>query len=116
MSLNSKMNDQAKDTYVNIITSVAGSAASQVDGVASVSYEAGLAKSIRLGKHKKNNAVKVELYDDMTAIIDISVNVYYGYVIPKVIANMQQAILDEVERTTSYKVKAVNVVVAGVVN
>lgn len=111
----SQDNYQARETYVSIITSVAGSAASQVDGIASVSYEAGLGKNIKLGKNKKNNAISVELYDDMTAIIDVSVNVYYGYVIPRVIAGLQEKIKTEVERATSYKVKAVNVTVAGVV-
>lgn len=111
----SQDNYQARETYVSIITSVAGSAASQVDGIASVSYEAGLSKNIKLGKNKKNPAISVELYDDMTAIIDVSVNVYYGYVIPRVVAGLQEKIKTEVERATSYKVRAINVNVAGVV-
>ena len=52
----SQDNYQARETYVNIITSVAGSAASQVDGIASVSYEAGLSKNLKLGKNKKSHA------------------------------------------------------------
>lgn len=115
MSFEGKNSYEAKETYVNIIMSVAGSAASQVDGVASVSYEAGLAKNIKLGKHKKNNAIAVELYDDGTAIIDISVNLYYGTPMPRIIAALQEKIKTEVERATSYTVKAVNVIVAGVV-
>ncbi len=110
----SQDNYQARETYVSIITSVAGSAASQVEGIASVSYEAGLAKNKKLGKNR-NNAITVELYDDMTAIIDVSVNVYYGHVIPRVIAGLQEKIKTEVEKATSYKVKAINVTVAGVV-
>ena len=110
----SQDNYQTRETYVNIITSVAGSAASQVEGIASVSYEAGLAKNKKLGKNR-NNAITVELYDDMTAIIDVSVNVYYGHVIPRVIAGLQEKIKTEVEKATSYKVKAINVTVAGVV-
>lgn len=111
----SQDNYQARETYVSIIASVAGSAASQIDGIASVSYEAGLSKNIKLGKNKKSNAISVELYDDMTAIIDVSVNVYYGYVIPRVIATLQEKVKAEVERATSYKVRAINVTVAGVV-
>ena len=110
----SQDNYQARETYVNIITSVAGSAASQVDGIASVSYEGGLTRTKKRGKNR-NNAITVELYDDMTAIIDVSVNVYYGHVIPRVIAGLQEKIKTEVERATSYKVKAINVTVAGVV-
>lgn len=64
---------------------------------------------------KKNSAVAVELYSDKTAVIDISVNVNYGFVIPEVVAQMQEKIKTEVEKATFYKVRAINVVVAGVV-
>lgn len=106
-------NEQALETYVSIITSVATSAAMQVKGVASVSYDAG--DGSKPGKKKKNSAVEVELYSDKTALIDISVNIHYGFVIPEVVAQMQDKIKTEVEKATFYKVKAINVVVAGVV-
>ena len=107
-------NEQALETYVSIITSVATGAAMQVKGVASVSYDAG--EGSKPGKKKKkNSAVAVELYSDKTAVIDISVNVNYGFVIPEVVAQMQEKIKTEVEKATFYKVRAINVVVAGVV-
>lgn len=108
-------NEQALETYVSIIASVATSAAMQIKGVASVSYDAG--EGSKPGKKKKrtNSAVEVELYSDKTALIDISVNILYGFVIPEVVAQMQDKIKTEVEKATFYKVKAINVVVAGVV-
>lgn len=106
-------NEQAVETYVSIISSVATSAAMQVKGVASVSYDAG--EGSKSGRKKKNGAVEVELYNDKTALIDISVNIGYGFVIPEVVAQMQEKIKNEVEKATFYKVKAINVVVAGVV-
>ncbi len=110
----SDKNEQAEETYVSIISTVAVSAAMQVKGVASVSFDAGeVAKPSK--KKKKNSAVEVELYKDKTALIDITVNIRYGFVIPEVVAQMQEKIKNEVEKATFYKVKAINVVVAGVV-
>lgn len=99
-------------TYVSVIASIAGSAASQVKGVASVSYEAGLKGAS--GKGRKNNAILVKIKND-TVTVDISVNVYYGNVIPQVVCKLQEKIKEEVEKSTYYKVKNVNVTIVGVV-
>ncbi len=113
MSFGNNKDEQAVETYVSIITSVATTAAMQVKGVASVSYDAG--EVSKPTKKKRESAVAVELYSDKTALIDITVNVYYGFIIPEVVARMQEKIKTEVEKATFYKVKAINVVVAGVV-
>ena len=116
MSFVNNRNEQADETYTSIIASVATSAAMQVKGVASVTYDPGLgAKGLSVSRKKKAGAVTVELYKDKTALIDISVNVHYGFVFPEVVAQMQEKIKNEVEKATFYKVKAVNVIVAGVV-
>ena len=104
-----------KDTNVGVISSIACAAASQVDGIASVSYEVGYnGPAFTPSKKKRTSAITVTLTDD-TAVIDIAVNVFYGYVIPQVVCDMQEKIKQEVEGSTYYKVKAVNVFVAGVV-
>lgn len=98
-------------TYVNVIASIAGSAASQVKGIASVSYEAGLKGAV---KNKRGNAILVKIKDN-TVTIDISVNVYYGNIIPQVVCKLQEKIKEEVEKSTYYKVKNINVTIVGVV-
>ncbi len=104
------------DTYVNVIASIAGSSASQVDGVASVSYEAGLnGKNFNFGKNKRSNAIIVRIGKGEMVTIEISVNVYYGRIIPQVVCRLQEKIKEEVEKSTRYKVKNINVNVVGVV-
>ncbi|MCI7401372.1 MAG: Asp23/Gls24 family envelope stress response protein [Christensenella sp.] len=101
------------DTYSSIITSIAVSAASQVDGIASVTYEPGLITNN--SSRRKRSAVEVIIFDNLVTI-NISVNVYYGKVIPVVVCNLQEKIKKEVEASTSLTVKTVNVNVVGSVN
>ena len=96
--------------YESIASSIVVGAASQVDGIASVTYEPGLI--VPSNKKKKGNAVEVTIVDNL-ATINVSVNVYYGKVIPVVVANLQEKIKKEFEAATSLKVKKVNVTVVG---
>ena len=97
--------------YESIASSIVVGAASQVDGIASVTYEPGLMVPTST-KKKKGSAVEVIIVDDL-ATINVSVNVYYGKVIPVVVANLQEKIKKEFEAATSLKVKKVNVTVVG---
>ncbi len=101
------------ETYINIISSITGSAASQVEGVVSVNY--GSDKKSRFGSKNKNKAIDVILYDNRFVKIEISVNIYYGYVIPVVVCKLQEKIKQEIEKSTFYKVSSVNVNVVGIV-
>lgn len=103
---------RSNETYINVISSITGSAASQVDGVVSVTY--GNAKSTR-GRKSKNKAIDVVIYDNKFAKIEISVNIYYGYVIPVVVCKLQEKIKQEIEKSTFYRVSSVNVNVVGIV-
>ena len=96
--------------YESIASSIVVSAASQVDGIASVTYEPGL--MVPSSKKKKGSAVEVVIVDNL-ATINVSVNVYYGKVIPVVVCNLQEKIKKEFEAATSLKVKKVNVTVVG---
>ena len=96
--------------YESIASSIVVSAASQVDGIASVTYEPGLI--VPSSKKKKGSAVEVVIVDNL-ATINVSVNVYYGKVIPVVVCNLQEKIKKEFEAATSLKVKKVNVTVVG---
>lgn len=101
------------ETYINIISSITGSAASQVEGVVSVNY--GNDKKGRSSQRGRNNAIDVILYDNRFVKIEISVNIYYGYVIPVVVCKLQEKIKQEIEKSTFYKVSSVNVNVVGIV-
>ena len=97
--------------YQSIASSIVVGAASQVDGIASITYEPGLIVP-STKKKKKGSAVEVIIVDNL-ATINVSVNVYYGKVIPVVVANLQEKIKKEFEAATSLKVKKVNVTVVG---
>lgn len=107
-------NNVNKETYISIITSIVSVAASQVDGVASISNEAGSIMS-RLSLKNKNKSIEVEITPNNQVIISLSINAYYGYQVPSLSCELQDLIVKEVERTTFYTVKAVNVNVVGVV-
>lgn len=97
--------------YEEIIASIAAVAAFKVDGVASLSCVAGMkGKSPR----KMPRSVSVVMEDD-NVIIDIYVNAFSGVTVPDLAYDLQKSITSEVEKATKYKVKAVNVNVAGVV-
>ena len=104
---------KSNETYINVISSITGSAASQVDGVVSVTYGSG--KSDSKNRKNKNKAIDVVIYDNKLAKIEISVNIYYGYVIPVVVCKLQEKIKQEIEKSTFYKVSSVNVNVVGIV-
>ena len=101
----------SNDTYINIISSIAVSAASQVDGVASVSYESGLTNTTQK-KKKKQTAVSVVVRNNLV-YIQIAINVFYSKRIPVVVCNLQEKIKENVEKATCYKVKNIDVTVVG---
>lgn len=105
--------DVKKDTYINIITSIVGMASSKVDGVASVSSEAGsLMNRIMARNH---HSIEIDFTPSNQVVISMSINVYSNYSVPKLTAELQEIITEEVEKATFFKVKAVNVIVVGAV-
>lgn len=104
------------NTYLSVISSTASSSAMQVEGVASVTYDAGMgSKSFSIAKEKKNNAVLVNISNNLVTI-DIYINVYYGFKIPEVVCKVQEKIKSDVESATTYVVKYINVTVVGVLS
>ena len=116
MSIESNLDkNKSNETYINVISSITGSAASQVDGVVSVTYGNTQKQKIGRKSSSKNKAIDVVIYDNRLAKIEISVNIYYGYVIPVVVCKLQEKIKQEIEKSTFYKVSSVNVNVVGIV-
>lgn len=107
-------NDQTlSSTYVSVITSIVGSCSTKIKGIASVSNDVTKPIGFNYENSKRNNAVEVNLHNGFI-IIDIYINVYFGYVIPKIVCQLQEEIKNEVEKTTAYKVKTINVNIVGV--
>lgn len=96
-----------------VVSIVAGLAAADIEGVASMS--GGIAGGIAevLGRRNLSKGVKVEVGTEDTKI-DIFIIVKYGVRIPDVAWDIQEAVKKAVETMTGLKVTHVNVHVQGV--
>ncbi|MBO8159200.1 Asp23/Gls24 family envelope stress response protein [Thermosyntropha sp.] len=96
-----------------VVSTIAGLAAVEVEGVASMSAGWGTEIVEKLGKKNYGKGIKVEVLDDETKI-DIFLSVEFGYPIPEVASNVQKEVKMAVETMTGLKVSEVNVYIAGV--
>jgi len=96
-----------------VVTIIAGLAASEVEGVAGMSggITGGLAE--KLGRKNLSKGIKAEV-SEKEAIIDISVIVDYGAHIHEVARKIQNSVKGAVEKMTGLKVMQVNINVQGV--
>lgn len=106
-------NNLNKNTYISVISSVATVAASRVEGVASVTNDSGA--MYKLSFKSLSKGIDIEINNLNQVIINISINIKYGYNVPEVVCMVQEQIKKEVESNTSYKVRTINVNVVGVV-
>ena len=94
----------------DVIAVIAGVAASEVPGVASMA--GGLTEALK-GKKNLAKGIKVEA-TETTANIDVNIIVEYGSRIPDVAFEIQNRVKKSVENMTGLKVTEVNVHVQGV--
>ncbi len=94
-----------------VVATIAGMAASEVNGVANMN--GGLVGGITEMLGKKTKGVKVQVGEKETTI-DISLTVEYGARIPDIAWEVQNKVKTQVESMTGLKVVAVNVIVQGV--
>jgi len=97
----------------DVVAMIAGLAAADTDGVASMSggITEGLTK--RVSGKNVSKGVKVEVGETESAI-DVRVIVKYGYKIHEVASNLQANVKDAVESMTGLHVVEVNVHIEGV--
>jgi uncharacterized alkaline shock family protein YloU len=96
-----------------VVATVAGLAAADVEGVASMSGGWSTDLVEKLGKRNFGKGIKVEVIDDETKI-DIYIVVEFGYQIPEVAETVQKEVKMAVETMTGLAVTAVNVHIVGV--
>ena len=103
-----EMKPQVVEQYSTLIASVANESFRKVEGVTRLD---GAAK-YRFGiKTLKNTNCHVYIVGTDEVIIDIFVNVDYGYSIPETVCQLQETIKNDVEEATRFRVKKVNVTV-----
>ncbi len=96
-----------------VVSTVAGLAAIEVEGVASMSGGWGTDLVEKLGKKNFGKGIKVEINDNETTI-DIFITIQFGYPIPQVAENVQKEVKMAVETMTGLNVSSVNVHVVSV--
>jgi uncharacterized alkaline shock family protein YloU len=96
-----------------VIEVIAGIAASEVEGVATMrgNFAAGVAE--RFGRKNHGKGVKVDLGEDGITV-EVSVVMVYGYSIPEVAKKIQSNIKQALQTMTAIELQSVNIHVVGV--
>ncbi len=110
-----KMEDNQGDVVIvdEVIAVIAGLAAVEIDGVASMAGNATKELISKLGKKLLSKGVKVDVLEGVVSIA-VAINIKYGYNIMDVCTKVQDRIKVTVENMTGLTVADVNVRVAGV--
>ncbi|MGN1116114.1 MAG: Asp23/Gls24 family envelope stress response protein [Candidatus Ornithomonoglobus sp.] len=99
---------------VDVVSTIAGIAASEIDGVSCMytSFAEGVAK--RLGARRNaSNGVKVDMGTDSVSI-DLYIVVEYGIKIPELAWSVQENVKNSVETMTGLPVSKVNIHIEGI--
>ena len=96
-----------------VVAIIAGLAATEVDGVASMAGNITNELGGKLGMKNLSKGVKVEVMEGVVSV-DLALNIKYGYSIPKTSANVQEKVKSAIENMTGLEVSDVNVSIADV--
>ena len=101
------------DIADEVVAIIAGLAATEVEGVSTLSGHITNSDVPRLSRKNLAKAVRVEIKD---GIVKAALNLYlqYGYSIPKVTEQVQERVSQQIETMTGLTVSEVNVRVSGV--
>lgn len=96
-----------------VVAIIAGLAATEVEGVASMAGNITNELVGKLGMKNLAKGVKVQISQDVV-VVDMAINMEYGYHIPKTSEQVQDKVKSAIENMTGLKVAEVNVRIAGV--
>lgn len=96
-----------------VIAAIAGLAAMEVEGVASMAGNISKDLVSKLGKNTISKGVKIEVNTE-NVVVDLALQVKYGYSIPKVSRTVQEKVKSAIETMTGLTVSEVNVKISSV--
>lgn len=96
-----------------VVAIIAGLAATEVEGVASMAGNITNEWVSRLGMKNLSKGVKVDVTEEHVSV-DLSLNIKFGYNIPSVSEKVQERVKTAIETMTGLTVLDVNIKVAGV--
>lgn len=111
MSANDISNIQISN---DVISTIAGVAASEVDGVSSLSTLLSSNFKELISKKNLGKGISVEVADNGDVTVTVNMIVKYNYKIQEVALNVQNQVIRAISDMTNYNVSAVNVNVIGV--
>lgn len=97
-----------------VITIIAGLAATEVEGVCSIGGNITKELVSRLGMKNLSKGVRVEVTEEGKIEVFVTINIAYGYAIPAVSGNVQEKVKAAIENMTGLEVSGVNVRIADV--
>ena len=96
-----------------VVATIAGLAATEVDGVDSMAGNITNELVGKLGMKNLSKGVKVDVTEEHVSV-DLSLNIKYGYNIPDVSERVQDRVKSAIENMTGLTVLDVNIRIAGV--
>lgn len=96
-----------------VVAIIAGLAAMEVDGVASMAGNATKELIAKLGMKSLSKGVKVDVLEGIVTV-SLALNLKYGFSIKEVTAKVQEKVMTAIENMTGLDVADVNIRVAGV--
>ncbi len=96
-----------------VVAIIAGLAATEVKGVASMAGNMTRELVAKLGMKHLSKGVAVSILEH-TVSVKLSLNLLYGYNIPAISAAVQDRVKDAIENMTGLQVLEVNIAIAGV--
>lgn len=96
-----------------VVATIAGLAATEVEGVAAMSGNITNELVSKLGMKNLSKGVKIDVNSDSVAV-DLSLTLDYGYSIPKTSKLVQEKVKSAIENMTGLTVSEVNIRISGV--
>ena len=94
-----------------VVAIIAGLAATEVEGVSSMAGNITNELVSKLGMKNLSKGVKVEVTE---VVVDVALNIAYGYSIPEVSTKVQEKVKSAIETMTGLSVATINVRIASV--
>lgn len=96
-----------------VLSAIVGAAALEVEGVAGLGSSFGAEVAAVVNRKSLTRSVRLDLENE-EACVGVAILVKYGYVVPDVAREVQEAVKVALENTSGLNVACVNVTVAGV--
>lgn len=97
----------------DVVAIIAGLAASEVDGVASMAGNVTRDLIAKLGTKGLSKGVKITM-DENTVHVALAINIHYGYSVPATSSKIQEKVKTAIETMTGLEVAEVNIKIVNV--